>query len=392
MKSQFKRKSQSPILQHKYVDNSIIYMPQEHCVYHIKNISNPNIDTEIIFIGTRYSGNMGGYEFYDIASCYKPFGSGQNCVSSQSTEDYCFIAKEALPKSVSSQKGIPPILVYKYNHPESLFSQPKFEVAVGGQCSLSLTKVTTVNVHHRNPDLLYRKWIGNIPVVYGRYPIFVDSNKPSFEALSSIFQKFISYNSPSKLTYQSIVTKSHCHIRAFFISELLKHVYGVHTELIYKYWEKRADWVGFNQNKLWKFHCAAKVGEWVFDPWEGAHNEWTRLDQWLYQKDEPKPRTLKLSNALVFSDFSQSKFGTRPDGLLIMNVDSLYLSNYKKHIKFLAEDAIPNVPERPISSARDDALLAIQHYGLFKQSTKRIREEVSDKLLEANPLKRFKKC
>ncbi|MBA2648058.1 MAG: ankyrin repeat domain-containing protein [Legionella sp.] len=330
-----------PETTHVYLDNPIVYYPNENCVYHIRDPHNPSNETRLTFVGDAQD-----YEFYDISSSsYKKVNTPPDELVSYGSDTCCFIVKDALPKSLHT-KGFPPLFVYLYQTPGKIYASPAFEINLYGQYSFSFETQKNIKVLDDSTVGNYKQWTADVPISFGQYPIFLDDEKPSMDALRSIFQQFLKHNSLDKLKCQLETTVDRCQNRAFFASEFLKHNYGLSTKLAFKLWEN-SDWNAFYGHKQWGYHCAAMVDEWVFDPWLGSNQGWTRLDQWLFRSEEPKPRRLLLTHPAVFSDLV---YGRRADGLNLMERDPLIHADLFKDLQFLCSEALPKDQETPLHS------------------------------------------
>lgn len=348
-----------PPLKHTYLSHTGIEYPENNHVYHIINPDNPSLESQLTFVG-----DLTKHIYFNVLTgVIKKTDTLANIITCLCSSHYCFISPYSLPVHLNKD-NLPSILMYIFNVPGKLYFQSIYTLKVNTISDTALTAIATVRVRSAKRKLEYQQWAGSIPISYGQHPIFVEKNRPLLQNLTEIFQSFITFNPPEKLFYQAFVTNFYCHIRAFFFCEILRNVYGITSEIAFKTW-KADDWIPFSTRR-WDFHCVAKVGKWIFDPWEGCSSNWISLKKWFNRYDEPKPTQIIFNHSMVFSDY---KLGRKADGLDFMQ--SPYLPReYITKFQFLCADAIPKIIERPLITAKREAVLYLCHHNFFKRAPK----------------------
>ncbi len=139
----------------------------------------------------------------------------------------------------------------------------------------------------------------------GEFPLFKEEIKPSYEALEKICADFFRFNTEDKLKQQSENTKDLCHLRAHFISILLR-ICGINSYRLFKKMNP-LDWEEFGtRHSYWFFHAATLVIDsddkpWVLDPWVFS-NKLLTPKEWLFCSNHPKPSKVLIANHIVVSD------------------------------------------------------------------------------------------
>lgn len=345
-------------LKHTYLIHTEINPPENNHVYHIVNPENPCLESIIIFVG-----DVTNVIYYNpLIGTKKKTTTEASSVLCMHSMPYCFVSIQALPINIDKKK-LPPILVYFYQRPQKLYFQETYSIDVNKLPKIRPTKFIRSPMRKRSRALQYQRWAGSIPITYGQYPIFLDRKRPSFEALTAIFQSFITFNTPKKLIFQKENSDNFCHIRAFFVSEFLRRVYRITTELAYKKW-RASDWDPFSDVRRWEFHCVVKVGSWIFDPWEASRKNWMSLVKWFHKKDEPVPREIMFTNSMVFSD---CVWGRKADGIGFMESSKIPML-YVRTFQFMCSEAIPLHMEAPLVGAEKEAGMYLRYRGFFSAS------------------------
>lgn len=185
---------------------------------------------------------------------------------------------------------------------------------------------------------------GGIPLKVGNHPIYKTKNKPNFRWLSELYDKFWQYNK-DKITYQYAITPSRCHVRAHFVSTLLRF-YGVDSVKVLKFWDKKSCSV-YEDEEDWGFHCAVMIidsnnDKWIWDPWVGANSKLLSLSQWIDDKNAPVPSEVWVHNrgVLTYSILDRST-GLIPN----LAFDCTLGTKFRRFFQALCASAIPNPPE-----------------------------------------------
>jgi hypothetical protein len=366
---------------HVYLQDSIIWHPNPNTIYHIKDSTSDLGESTV-----RFSGKPAlKYIYFDLASGmtkYKEKHNGYYKVKTtqQTFGTIFFISKESLPPS-HRNKSLPSIyLIDEKNYPNQIIQVSSLNLNMTATINLSgWSLYREAKICNEEIQSRYKKLIPNIPITVGKYPIFIDNDRPNAHYIEKLYQNYLDYNKKSGLINQYLNTKLNCHIRAHFIGTLL-YKHGIQTVKVYKIWPDENDWVSFPKHPKWKFHCASMIIDadnhaWVWDPWiyfnkklslQQKRKQWSKpklltLNEWANNKKQPIPKKLSIANYAVITDYEN---GLVNDGTNFMKLSDAEDINL---FQALASD-LPNPPEYPLST---------HIYSLFKSL--KIR---ADKLIE----------
>lgn len=194
--------------------------------------------------------------------------------------------------------------------------------------------------------------VPNVLVKVGRHPIFQVKNRPNFEWLTKLYDGFWRYNE-DRIRSQYAMTQSRCHIRAHFVSTLLR-CYGIDSLKVFKFWDNPSVEV-YGSEERWGFHCAVMIidsenRKWVWDPWVGANSRLLSLDEWVHDKKAPLPSELVIHNRGVLSIVIASRQWGRIPNLAF---DCKVAAGFRTFFQVLCADAIPNPPEKAPALGRN---------------------------------------
>lgn len=346
------------------ISDSIIYRPKINCTYHLKNGDH---DTEITFEGD----GVQHFQYFDVAS-----GAARTDTDSDTTS-YIFPGLYLLSdKSLSSDdKPISPLPII-YTSENSTFTIPKkicFEFKPANKkndymCAIKYANEGTKAYVAENQSILamVKKCLPETKIEVGKFPLFLQKNRPSHDLLDSIYKNFVRYNDKEKLDYQyTKLSSSKCHIRAHFVNRLLEKE-GIQSFKIYKYWDNpKIAWLGYDY-KLWKFHCAAMIldqegNAWVWDPWVGNNTKLLTINEWMHTADEPTPDSALITGSLNLIlpnkkiEGYHPHFTTDAENKDIIIIQSLFISAEPKSSKYplksslVVEDEIRMMEQMDIS-------------------------------------------
>lgn len=344
-KTQMKNKEK-----HKYLKDTIVWNPTIGCIYHLRTSTIKSGEVLITFEGE----TIEEYAYIDLASGLarqKQHLHEDNTNIQLKLSGAVFVSNESL-NSTNNARNLPPIRVfYEKLYPDNIIDVTTVHVTLekdfikfDSNCNLNdeIVYVGNTTLEH-----LHQKLINDIPVITGKYPIFLSKNRPDFFVVANIYKDFINYNKPGKLKEQYNSSKGLCHIRAHFASMLL-NCYGIQTVKLFKFWNTE-DWRKFpSAHGAWKFHCATMVIDkegcgWVWDPFKcGMNKHLSTLQQWVYNTNEPKPKTILITNQAVIYD---GIAGEKIDGTHFMK---LHGGQYIDSFQAVASSALLNKPERPL--------------------------------------------
>jgi len=312
----------------------LVYNPPEKCIYHYGplNISfSREMDCSWVDFSTLRLGIRGDDSLHH----------------SFHFSSFIMIPPESLPFDKKFE-NLGPLLGYFFKRPGKLMQITSLMLHIEpDKYKTSLKLATRVQIINRSLQIECQQELGRIPVYTGGYPIFYDNQRPSASAIFKIFKEFVTYNTPEKLKYQREKSAGLCHIRAEVISKLLD-AYHITTTKVLKFWNS-SDWDSYEaDHPPWGFHAAAMITDsknrhWVWDPWFGSNQELLPLKKWVKRSDEPKPKSLLITNKIVIADI---KAGQIADASYFMQLGPKIAINA---FRAICMDAIPNPPERPIS-------------------------------------------
>lgn len=216
--------------------------------------------------------------------------------------------------------------------------------------------ISITSDNQRIKEVCTDKFGQRIQVQVGHYPIFSKHIRPTLQALTTIYQTFLAYNSEHDLQHQFNITRLFCHLRAHFVNELLRH-YHIPSVKVFKAW-KTKDWADtrFRSHDIWRFHAAAMIIDndfnmWVFDPWTSSNRALLSLDSWLFRRNEPTPRKMLITSWTQTSYFASSSTAY---GSNIMDHSNVFFKN----LQAIFCNAIPNQP-------------FLNRFGIFKQEPRK---------------------
>lgn len=349
------------------LENSFIWSPIPNHEYQIQYQQKE--------ISIYFYGNV-NFKYFDFGS-----GIGKTFKNGIAQARY-FISKEFLPKCYRIS-SLPPIMFI--NNDECRADQLKtllipncIEIAYHFDKSSFNLKVdaSTHFIKPLNEKLQqdYQKSLPKIPIIAGKYPIFLDENKPHFSYLENLYKNILRCNKDDQLKLQYQNSEDCCHIRA----HALYHFLSLPAVKVYKFWDFY-DWKNYAVDKSWYFHCAIMFIDqdnqgWVCDPWVGFNKTLLTLNEWAFRKDEPTPKKIMITNPAVIDDIAEGEEATA----------SHFMKTSPKRMidAFLAiaTSFFPNSPEKPLSNSVNDflqnrtrifrrnALCYKNHKGLFKSN------------------------
>jgi len=362
----------SPILNHEY---RIQYQQKEISIY-FRSDNNIN------------------FEYFDFAS-----GMGKTFKNKTANFKY-FISKKSLPQSYQAL-SLPPIMFInndcRQDQFHTIFSTKRIEITsrINNNFSISMTcDASKFSIKSNNQEIQqrYQKVVPKIPIITGKYPIFLDSNKPNFSYLEKMYNDLLRFNEEDKLKLQYNDSESLCHVRA----HALHHLLALPAVKVYKFWDFY-DWKNYVDDKAWIFHCAIMFIDennqgWICDPWVGLNKKLLTLKEWAYRNDEPTPTKIMITSPAIINDIIDGEEAEASHFLRTSSKDT------SDAFQAIATSIFPNNPEKPLSiksfihsflkkSLQEGAknkLIGFNDNGLFKSKS-------SQKTKESNA-KNYKMC
>lgn len=346
-----------------YISDSIIHHPKINHNYRIKQGAS---DLVITFEGD----GIKNCEYFDISTGSFRMYSNPSPYQAR-YDDRFFISEKVIPGNGKSTTLTPLF----YNSTSLNFQRIHDIEIVLNESKLGISLNMNSNVSHfkafypENMSILARvkKFIPDMEVTMGKYPVFLTKNRPKTEFLESLYMKFMRYNNPSKLVYQYKNQLNKCSIRAHFVNRMLEG-YGIQSFKIFKVWNSPKEaWKKFPGKEAWYYHCAAMIIDqenniWVWDPWVGHNKKLLTPMEWMYRSDEPHP-----SAVYITSSFNIIKWGET--GKMFETHYPHFMTDADKGdistLQAAFSSAIPNPPKIPLPGVVYMELGALSSVGLF---------------------------
>lgn len=335
----------APVFSFVFTQDLRIQFPQVNCVYYIKNQAFPKGAAAVTF-----EGEVSTLAYFNLANFTYQFRD-ENVKYVLLPDDKRLVSKHAL--AVNTEKSlVSPITFYSQSHFDHLYTLREINIDIDKEkiaYRFFCSKIPGIEIGSKTLQEECQKLAGDIPIMTGKYPLFVDHKRPDFAFLATLYHQFMQYNDPPRLAYQNKHSVNWCAARAHAMTLFLNQ-YRVTSYKLFKRWDA-LDWKEDSPEfkKGWRYHCGTMIidsdnNKWVWEPWVGNNHYLLAFENWLRVSDEPIPIKLLVTNSWVLDDFRHGKevyIGEkiRKTGRPFFNAFQMTMTC-----------ALPNSPERPIST------------------------------------------
>lgn len=371
------------------VEVRYILNPQKECLYQFKDNKLPGRNKKIAI--TFEGDQIDCVQSYDFST--GKLSLKDNITGYLAYPDEVLLTWESFPPNLS--KALPYLMVYQEGKISSI---NKIKVTVDSstyQFNYDATVLTSIHSLNEQIKQECQALSGKIPVVVGEHPIFLNSEKPTYKILSQIHDRFLQFNTDSKLEDQYNQSISLCAVRAHFVNEMLRQ-YGIATLKAYKFYNEK-EWRNFTPCYWWTMHCAAlivdnKNRKWIWDPWIRNEKSLIPFEKWVKNKNEPKPTKVLITSSVVISDIVNGKAAEAPNFMQLGQPEAT-MTLHK-----LVASAIPHpLPEKPVHRPIRPFVIRLNKKGTYRAAhqAKLVGQDTSKSSLKeqsiftARPTKQF---
>lgn len=324
--------------------DSIVYNPNPDCNYELVSTLYPQFSISVTFEGV----DCNRVALVDFGGMHYTIKGEEN------NQVICC----EYPIVLVDPSGLP---LFWFQAPNNFYAINSicFKYQIGNNIEVSFSacgealKAETNNVSLKDQCI---KLLKNTLVRVPDFPIMLPNEKPSSDFLHTLYRHFIAFNNDEKLKQQYENSNSYCHIRAHFVSALLKE-YGIVSLKVFKCWNPN-DWKALRKDDLtWVDHCAAGIIDsdntiWIWDSWVNYHHKLLTLPEWVYQENEPRVTEVVIVNSIIVNNISKDK-------------KNIYTPRYS-----LLQPYYLN-PFQAVCSSAVPFSIHIQKHGLFKSNPER---------------------
>ncbi len=282
------------------ISDTIIYRPRTNCTYHLRNA---DYDTEIIFNGSA----MKHCQYFDISSGNFKVDSKPDTLTLNFKGSLFLVSDKSFSFENKTICSLP--IIYKTKNSQFIIPEKIYidinknaENDISGSINYEGDETKAYVAENQSILRMIQNFLPDMKVEVGKFPLFMQKKRPSYDFLEKKYKEFIQYNDKRKLNYQyNKLSSGKCHVRAHFVNRWLERE-GIQSFKIYKFWDNPVSaWVGHGC-KFWTFHCATMVldqngNAWVWDPWVGDNSKLLTINEWMYAADEPIPNSAFITGS-----------------------------------------------------------------------------------------------